>query len=153
MTGMLPIKKYGTHSALNMFDEYSMTDPGDYAEYIGFTEQEVEDLCEQYDVDFDKEKEWYDGYVFGKDLHIYNPKSVVDSMRRGVFSSYWTQTETYEALKVYVKLNHDGLKDAIIYMLAGEMVSIDYRIFQNDMTTFESKDDVLTLLVHLGYLA
>lgn len=153
MTGILPIKKYGTHSALNMFDEYSMTDPGDYAEYIGFTEQEVEDLCEQYDVDFDKEKEWYDGYVFGKNLHIYNPKSVVDSMRRGVFSSYWTQTETYEALKVYVKLNYDGLKDAIIYMLAGEMVSIDYRTFQNDMTTFESKDDVLTLLVHLGYLA
>lgn len=153
MTGILPIKKYGTHSALNMFDEYSMTDPGDYAEYIGFTEREVEDLCEQYKVDFEKEKEWYDGYVFDEDLHIYNPKSVVDSIRRRVFSSYWTQTETYEALKVYVKLNYDGLKDAIIYMLAGEMISIDYRTFQNDMTTFESKDDVLTLLVHLGYLA
>lgn len=153
MTGILPIKKYGTHSALNMFDEYSMTDPGDYAEYSGFTEQEVKDLCEQYEVDFEKEKEWYDGYVFGKDLHIYNPKSVVDSIRRRAFSSYWTQTETYEALKVYIKLNYDGLKDAVIYMLAGEMVTIDYRTFQNDMNTFESRDDVLTLLVHLGYLA
>lgn len=153
MTGILPIKKYGTHSALNMFDEYSMTEPGEYAEYIGFTQEEVEELCGQYHVDFEKEKEWYDGYVFSKQLHIYNPKSVVDSIRRKNFASYWTQTETYEALKVYVKMNYDGLKDAIIQMLAGEKVKIDYGTFQNDMTTFESRDDVLTLLVHLGYLA
>ena len=153
MTGILPIKKYGTHSALNMFDEYSMTDAGIYAEYIGFTKEEVEELCKEYRVDFEKEKEWYDGYVFGNDLHIYNPKSVVDSIRRNEFSSYWTQTETYEALKIYVKMNYNGLKDAIIQMLAGECVKIDYHTFQNDMTTFESRDDVLTLLVHLGYLA
>lgn len=153
MTGILPIKKYGTHSALNMFDEYSMTDPGEYAEYIGFTQEEVEELCGQYHVDFEKEKEWYDGYVFSRQLHIYNPKSVVDSIRRKNFASYWTQTETYEALKVYVKMNYDGLKDAVIQMLAGERVKIDYGTFQNDMTTFESRDDVLTLLVHLGYLA
>ena len=153
MTGILPIKKYGTHSALNMFDEYSMTDPGDYAEYIGFTEKEVEELCAEYHVDFEKEKEWYDGYVFSNELHIYNPKSVVDSIRRKNFASYWTQTETYEALKVYVEMNYDGLKDSIVQMLAGESVKIDYQTFQNDMTTFSSKDDVLTLLVHLGYLA
>lgn len=153
MTGILPIKKYGTHSALNMFDEYSMIDSGNYAQYMGFTEKEVEELCLQYDVDFEKEKEWYDGYIFVPHLHIYNPKSVVDSLRRRTFSSYWTQTETYEALKIYVKMNYDGLKDAIVYMLTGENVNIDYRTFQNDMTTFESRDDVLTLLVHLGYLA
>lgn len=153
MTGILPIKKYGTHSALNMFDEYSMTEPGDYAEYIGFTEGEVEELCGQYHVDFEKEKEWYDGYVFSNQLHIYNPKSVVDSIRRKNFASYWTQTETYEALKVYVEMNYDGLKDAIVQMLAGESVKIDYQTFQNDMTTFANRDDVMTLLVHLGYLA
>ena len=153
MTGILPIKKYGTHSALNMFDEYSMTEPGDYAEYIGFTEREVEELCGQYHVDFEKEKEWYDGYVFSNQLHIYNPKSVVDSIRRKNFASYWTQTETYEALKVYVEMNYDGLKDAIVQMLAGESVKIDYQTFQNDMTTFANRDDVMTLLVHLGYLA
>lgn len=153
MTGILPIKKYGTHSALNMFDEYSMTEPGEYAKYIGFTQEEVEELCGQYHVDFEKEKEWYDGYVFSRQLHIYNPKSVVDSIRRKNFASYWTQTETYEALKVYVKMNYDGLKDAVIRMLSGENVKIDYGTFQNDMATFESRDDVLTLLVHLGYLA
>ena len=153
MTGILPIKKYGTHSALNMFDEYSMIDAGDFQEFVGFTEDEVHALCEQYQIDFEMMKSWYDGYVFPGEMHIYNPKSVVDSIRRKRFGSYWTQTETYEALKIYIDLNYDGLKDAIIEMLAGQRVCIHTDRFQNDMTTFESKDDVLTLLVHLGYLA
>ena len=153
MTGILPIKKYGTHSALNMFSEYSMIDSGDFAPYIGFTEQEVRRLCNQYQICFENVKEWYDGYVFDHDLHIYNPKSVVDSINRNKLSSYWTNTETYEALEKYIVLNYDGLKDAIIRMLAGERVKINQNLFQNDMTTFKKKDDVLTLLVHLGYLA
>ena len=153
MTGILPIKKYGTHSALNMFDEYSMTDAGDFQEFVGFTEGEVRALCEQYQVDFDTMQSWYDGYTFPSVPHVYNPKSVVDSIRRKRFGSYWTQTETYEALKVYIDIDYDGLKDDIIRMLSGEHVQIHTERFQNDMTTFESKDDVLTLLVHLGYLA
>lgn len=153
MTGILPIKKYGTHSALNMFAEYSMTEPFEYAEFIGFTESEVKGLCEKYHADYDMMKSWYDGYAFPEVGHIYNPKSVVDSILRKGFSSYWTQTETYEALKVYIDLNYDGLKDSIVKMLAGEKVTINPERFQNDMTTFSSKDDVLTLLVHLGYLA
>lgn len=153
MTGILPIKKYGTHSALNMFTEFSMTDPGDFAKYIGFTEQEVMGLCTKHDLDYEAVKTWYDGYTFSENLHIYNPKSVVDSILRKRISSYWTQTETYEALKIYIQMNYDGLKDSVIRMLAGEKVKIDIRTFQNDMTTFGNKDDVLTLLIHLGYLA
>lgn len=153
MTGILPIKKYGTHSALNMFDEYSMIDAGDFQKFVGFTEEEVRALCEQYQVDFDTMQSWYDGYTFPYVPHVYNPKSVVDSIRRKRFGSYWTQTETYEALKIYIDIDYAGLKDDIIRMLSGERVQIHTDRFQNDMTTFESKDDVLTLLVHLGYLA
>ena len=91
--------------------------------------------------------------MFNDDLHVYSPKSVVDSISRNKFSSYWTQTETYEALKKYIVLDYDGLKDAIMQMMAENRVNIDCETFQNDMTTFKSKDDVLTLLVHLGYLA
>ena len=153
MTGILPIKKYGTHSALNMFTEYSMTAPRFFAEYIGFTETEVQELCERYEVDYDMMQSWYDGYFFPETGHVYNPKSVVDALRFREFSSYWTQTETYEALKIYIDMNRAGLKDDITRMLAGEQIRIHTDRFQNDMTTFESKDDVLTLLVHLGYLA
>ncbi len=153
MTGILPIKKYGTHSALNMFDEFSMTDPRMLAQYVGFTESEVALLCEKYQMDFEETQKWYDGYRFSENIHIYSPKSVVDAMRNHSFDSYWTETETYESLKIYIEMNFDGLKDAIIIMLGGGRYPINTRKFQNDMTTFKSKDDVLTLLVHLGYLA
>lgn len=84
---------YGTNSALNMFDEYSMIDVGDFQEFVWFTEDEVRTLCEQYQIDFDTMQSWYDGYVFPGEMHIYNPKSVVDSIRRKRFGSYWTQTD------------------------------------------------------------
>ena len=152
MTGILPIKKYGEHSAINMFDEFSMIDPADLAGFFGFTEKEVQELCRQKEIDFPELQKWYDGYVLNG-LHMYNPKSVVDVVRRGRFRSYWTGTETYEALKVYIDLNFDGLKEAVIHMLGNVPCEINTRKFQNDMTTLKTKDDVLTLLVHLGYLA
>ena len=159
MTGILPIKKYGTHSALNMFTEYSMTVPGDLAEFFGFTESEVHSLCTQYEMNFEEAKLWYDGYElisYNKNgthfYSMYSPKSVVESMLHHKFAPYWNQTETYEALKLYIQMNIDGLKDAVIKMLAGDSIPINIGTFSNDMTTFSSKDDVLTLLVHLGYL-
>ena len=151
MTGILPIKKYGEHSAINVFYEYSMTDASPIEKFTGFTEQEVRQLCEQYNMPFSETKKWYDGYCVDG-VSIYNPKSVVEAMLRGKFNNYWTKTETYEALKVYIDLNQDGLRDKIIQMIAGEKVPVNPDKFQNDMTTFYSADDVLTLLVHLGYL-
>lgn len=151
MTGILPIKKYGEHSALNMFTEVSMTDPREYAEFTGFTENEVSELCKCYNMPFDETKHWYNGYnLMG--ISVYNPRSVVMSMTGGYFNNYWTSTETYEALKVYIEMNQDGLRDKVIQMIAGGKVKINPAKFQNDMTTFSSADDVLTLLVHLGYL-
>ncbi len=151
MTGIFPIKKYGEHSAINVFDEYSVTDPRNLNEYFGFTEKEVQEQCEKYDVDFTEMARWYDGYQIG-DTHIYNPKSVVDALTWKKFKSYWTGTETYEALKIYIERNFDGLREAVLEMLGGGQCMIDPTIFQNDMTTFYTKDDVLTMLVHLGYL-
>lgn len=153
MTGILPIKKYGTESALNNFDEFTMVKSDMLAEYVGFTEEEVKELYEENGMDFEEAKRWYDGYHLEKGLHIYNPKSVVDSIRRKKISNYWTSTETYESLKNYISMNFDGLKDAIIEMLAGGRCKIDTNTFENDMVHFHSRDDVLTVLVHLGYLA
>lgn len=153
MTGILPIKKYGTHSALNMFDEFSMINPGPLAPYVGFTEEEVEALCVQYKMEMEEVKTWYDGYVFPSDLSIYSPRSVVNSMLFGKIENYWNQTETFEALQVYIDMNFEGLKDDVLSMMAGESVPVNTGSFTNDMTTFRTEDDVLTLLIHLGYLA
>ena len=159
LTGILPIKKEKTQSALNNFDEFTMVSAGTLAPFIGFTEEEVKGLCEEYAMNFEEVKAWYDGYDlishsrFGdKRYSIYSPKSVVEAMLRHKFGTYWNRTETYEALKIYIQMNMDGLKDSVIQMLAGEGVRINTGTFSNDMTTFATKDDVLTLLVHLGYL-
>lgn len=153
MTGILPIKKYGEHSALNMFWEYSMTDQKSLEEYTGFTEEEVKELCGRYNMDFAETSSWYDGYMFTKFRHIYNPRSVVEAMSCQKCSNYWTATEVYDALKTYIDMDFDGLRENIAQMLGGEHIRVNTLSFRNDMRDFKVKDDVLTLLIHLGYLA
>lgn len=153
MTGILPIKKYGTHSALNMFDEYSMTDPRELAQFVGFTTEEVKGLCNEYDMDYEEAKYWYNGYSFPDVTEVYSPKSLVSAMMTHRYSDYWNQTETFEALSIYIQMNYDGLKDKVVEMIAGAHVKINIGSFTNDMTTFHTSDDILTLLIHLGYLA
>ena len=153
MTGILPIKKYNSESALNNFDEFTMTSPAMLAEYVGFTEAEVKGLCKEYEMDFEEARRWYDGYAFPRISHVYSPNSVIKAMLRGEFSNYWTSTVAYESLKGYISMNYDGLKDAIVRMLAGDRCRVNINTYENDMTSFKSKDDVLTMLIHLGYLA
>lgn len=152
LTGILPIKKVLSESSLNNFDEYTMLDAGELAPYIGFTENEVSALCEKYGRDFRSVQRWYDGYLF-KDLHAYNPKAVISVMLRDNFQSYWSKTGTFELIRPYINMDFDGLKTAIIEMISGDAVEVDTTSFQNDMVSFGCKDDVLTLLIHLGYLA
>ena len=152
LTGILPIKKYKTQSALNNFDEYTMLDPSFLAPYIGFTEAEVQALCEQYHRDFSEVKRWYDGYEL-EGYHVYNPRAVVSIMLRGSFKSYWTQTGTYESIVPLINMDFDGLRSAIIDMLSGDAVPVRTTSYQNDMVSFKNKNDVMTALIHLGYLA
>lgn len=153
ITGILPIKKYGTQSALNNFREYTMINPNKLAEYIGFTESEVKTLCDKYDLDFEECKRWYDGYSFNSLKSVYSPNSVMNAIDNGEFESYWTKTETFETLRFYIDTNFDEVRTAILAMLSGEVIEIDPETFQNDMVNIHSRDQVLTLFVHLGYLA
>lgn len=154
MTGILPIKKYGTHSALNMFAEFSMVEPDEMASYMGFTEAEVDSLCSTWHRDLNECRAWYDGYQLeGVRGGVYAPRSVVRAMETGRFASFWTRTETFEALRKYIDLNLDGLHDKVVELVSGAHVPVNTETYANDMTTFHSADDVLTLLVHLGYLS
>lgn len=153
MTGILPIKKYGTQSAMTDFREYTMLSPQPLGEYVGFTEREVQELCKDSKLSFNELKKWYDGYELEDDTHIYSPKSVMDALEKGRIGNYWTQSETYESLRIYIDMDQDGLQGAISQLLRGEYIPLDVDTFQNDMVSIKSKDDVLTLLVHLGYLA
>jgi hypothetical protein len=128
-----------------------MLDARGFAKYIGFTEEEVKTLCAQYHRDFEKVKRWYDGYLL-ENCQVYNPKAVVEVLRWNKYQSYWSRTGTYDAIVPLINMNFDGLKTAVITMLSGSSVEVDVSCFQNDMINFSSKDDVLTYLIHLGYL-
>ena len=153
LTGILPIKRYNTESALNNFREYSMIRPGKMSSALGFTSDEVEALCTRYGMDMSEMKRWYDGYRIGKASHMFNPYSVMRAIDDEEYCSYWTTTGAYDSVITYIQMNYDGLKDDIIRMLAGESVPVITTAFQNDMHVINSRNDVLTVLIHLGYLA
>ncbi len=143
LTGILPVKKETTQSALNNFDEFTMLSAGNLAPYIGFTEDEVRNLSEEYQQDFHEVKRWYDGYLL-KDCQVYNPRAVVSVMLKGEFKSYWSETASYEAIVPLINMNYDGLKTSIIEMLSGASVKVNTATFKNDTENIKSRDDVLT---------
>lgn len=173
MTGILPIKKYGQHSALNMFDEYSIITPMQLAPYTGFTEEEVKEKCNEFGRDYEIIKEWYNGYditdiippdpnyelqkAIGKEISqkhysIYSPLSVVKAISTGIIQNYWNKTENYEALAEYIRMNLEGLKDSVALLMEGGRIKVNISKYQNDMTSFNGSNDVLVMLIHLGYL-
>ena len=151
LTGILPIKREQTQSALNNFEEFTMLSPGSLAPYTGFTETEVQGLAREFHQEFGKVKQWYDGYLLNG-YSIYNPRAVASVMVRSEFKSYWSETASYDAIVPLINRDYDGLKTALIEMLAGGAVRVNISTFKNDTLTIRSRDDVLTYMIHLGYL-
>ncbi|MBQ8012910.1 MAG: AAA family ATPase [Treponema sp.] len=152
LTGILPIIRDRVQSKMNNFKEYNMLHTGKFAEFTGFTTEEVKALCEEYNCSFDECKSWYDGYKVG-DFEIYNPQAVVNAVVTGEFRSYWSHTSTYEVISDKIKMNFDGIKDDVITMLGGGKIDVNVGKYKNTMSDFFSKDDAFTFLIHLGYLA
>ena len=152
MTGILPIKKDGSQSAISDFTEYPILDPGEFAEYTGFTEEEVREICDKHGLSFEEAKNWYDGYDFSEIGAIYNPYSVMMAVKKKKFSSYWKKTSAAESLMTYINMDFEGLQEIISRLITGEKIEVDTEGFENDFETFRNRDDVLTLLIHLGYL-
>ena len=153
LTGILPIKKFKTQSAMNNFTEYSMVNPRRLAGCFGFTKPEVQALCQKHNMDFDEFEKWYDGYQLGNESSIFNPNSVMQAINSDWCTSYWASTGAYDTVAQYIRMNYEGLKDDIIKMLGGGRCKVDPTGFQNDMSDIRSKNDVFTVLIHLGYLS
>ena len=151
ITGILPIKKIEDESALNNFDEYTMVSSAPITQYYGFTEKDVKDLCEKYDMDFETTKAWYNGYLIDG-MHMYNPNSVSKAMIKHKFDSYWRNTSSFASINTFITMNYEGLKDDILKMLAGGNADVEVGTFRNDLSDITSKDEALTALIHLGYL-
>lgn len=152
LTGILPIVRDKIQSKLNNFEEYTILDASELAEYIGFTSEEVKVLCNKYSIDYSECKNWYDGYS-QHGYEIYNPESVVKTIQKKDFASYWGKTSTYEAIAERIRANFEGTKEDVIKMLSGENIDVNVTRYMNTMNSFTSKSDVFTYLIHLGYLA
>lgn len=151
ITGILPIKKIKDESALNNFREYTMLKSKPITQYYGFTEEEVKCLCDRFEMNFETEKAWYNGYLIDG-MHMYNPNSVVQSMMDRDYDSYWKNTSSFASINTFITMNYAGLKDDIMVMLSGGKIMVETEAFQNDLFEIHSKDDALTALIHLGYL-
>ena len=153
LTGILPIKKYNSQSTLNGFDEYNMLAPGDFAKYFGFTEDEVAEIVKspKCQISHQDLKEWYEGYKI-KGVDIYNPNSVTKAVSRNECISYWSGTSSNEEVVRLINMNFDGIKQDILNLIEGREIAFNCGRFQNDMVSIKSEDDILCLLVCLGYL-
>ena len=153
MTGILPLARYDTQSALNNFTEFTMVNPGPFAKYYGFTEDEVAKICKEHNLDPVKTKLWYEGYHFGG-YSIYNPNAIAKLIVCRAFLSYWSQTASYTAVKKAIENNFTNLREDLVKLCSGDRVSnIDLVSLNNQNVMFSKKDSVLLYLIHLGYLA
>ncbi|MCF0184336.1 MAG: AAA family ATPase [Bacteroidaceae bacterium] len=153
LTGILPIKKYKTESALNNFWEYSMIDPEPLSRYFGFTREEVRTLCAQHDMPYEELEKWYDGYSIGTEPSMFNPSSVVKALAKKSCFNYWATTGAFDAVARYIQMDYEGLQGNITSMLAGGRCKVETTSFGNDPAIIRDRDEVLTILIHLGYLA
>ncbi len=152
MTGILPIPKGVSQSSLNNFTEYNMLNPDGLEEYFGFTQEEVDSLCDRFDMDKEEMRHWYNGYNYGN-LSIYNPWSVVNAVTDKRYDDYWNATCSIEALTTYMNYGDGLLKKDMMSLMEGKEVKLNPRLFDNDLTKVDSRDAALTVLIHFGYLS
>ncbi|MBB6714108.1 AAA family ATPase [Clostridium gasigenes] len=155
MTGVLPIKKHSSTSALNMFDEYTMLNDMLYGNYFGFKEEEVRTLCEkQSKISFNEISNWYNGYTNEDGDKIYNPRSVVKALQNGKCISYWTNTGAMDEVKNYLKYNVMDVKEDVIKMVAGEVVDITIdEEFRAGQEAPKTKIEIYSAMIILGFLS
>ena len=151
LTGILPVIRDKVQSKLNVFMESNMLSPFGFEEFFGFTKEETESLCVRYGMSFVECENWYDGYRIGG-INIYNPNSVVLAMLSRRYANYWQVSGSYEAVSDYIKLDYKGIRTAISDMMAGEQVPVNVVNFRNSLKEINSRDNILTYLIHLGYL-
>ena len=152
ITGILPIVRERVESKLNNFREKTFLDPGNFAEFTGFTEQEVWELGQKYNVNYQECLNWYDGYNV-EGIRICNPHAIVECITERKFKPHWSATGTYETIAPYINGNYKGIKDDLITMLAGGSVPVSITEFTNSLDDINTKDKLFTYMMHTGFLA
>ena len=154
MTGILPIAKYSSGSELNMFDEYDFMDDNIYDAYFGFTEREVQRLCEETKtVSYEEMKLWYDGYYTSQGKSLFNPRSVSKALVRGVCLNYWTETGPMNEVADCIEHNVDEVREDIVKLVSGIPVEAELCGYSAAQQQLETREEILSAMVVYGFLS
>ncbi|GAA0791954.1 AAA family ATPase [Faecalicatena orotica] len=160
ITGILPIAKYSSGSELNMFVEYTMASEEKYSQYFGFTEEETDMLFERYENSAIKPKHltregmksWYDGYHTKSGRRIYNPRSVVTSLKNNNFGNYWTSSGPYDEIFYYIEHNVAAVRDDLALMIAGIAVPVKVWEYAATAMNLQTREEIFSAMVVYGFL-
>ncbi|MCI8648493.1 MAG: AAA family ATPase, partial [Firmicutes bacterium] len=154
MTGVLPIAKYSSGSAINMFDEYNFMNDGVYDTFFGFTKQEVKALCdEEHTVPYEELKQWYDGYRTSEGESLFNPRSVSYALNRGSCQNYWTETGPMNEVADCIEHNAGEVREDIVQMVAGNPVEVELNGYSAAEQSMNTRDEILSAMVVYGFLS
>lgn len=153
MTGITRISKESIFSDLNNLKVVTTTSD-EYAEYFGFTEEEVCAALEEYHLS-DRLQEircWYDGFTFGERRDIYNPWSILNYLSTQKFSLYWANTSSNGLVNTLIQKGSKDIKQKFENLLNGQPIDvlIDEQIIYNQLSVKESS--IWSLLLASGYL-
>ena len=158
LTGCLRVSKESIFTGLNNFDVNSIVDV-EHDEHFGFTEAEVQELMEDYDMEEKAGivKEWYDGYHFG-DTDIYCPWDVIRYTKKLLADphaepeAFWINTSGNDLVKRFIDKADKTTQNEIERLIAGEAIEKKVRL---DLTYNEldsSIDNLWSVLFTTGYL-
>ena len=155
MTGVLPIKRYSSGSALNMFDEFTILKDRRFGEFFGFTKDEVMKLCEENRyMNFEDLEIWYNGYSTANGVKIYNPRSVIKALENNYCESYWTNTGAMDEVSKYLKYNTLEIREDVIRMVSGEEIDITINEeFRAGQGAPKTKEEIYSAMIVLRFLA
>ena len=154
MTGVLPIAKYSSGSALNMFDEYSFLADDLFDRYFGFTQTEVLELCQRYNQpSFEEIKYWYDGYFTTDGEALFNPRSVNSAFTRKKCRNYWTETGPMKEIEDCIKNNVEAVREDIVRLVSGDFIEIKLDGYSACDQRLETRNEILSAMVVYGFLS
>ena len=155
MTGILPIKKHSSNSALNMFDEFTFLNDGIYDDYFGFSENEVKQIVQkQSKLTYKDLEKWYNGYFTEDGNRIYNPRSVVKALETGKLRSYWTNTGKMDEVLQYLKYNTLEVRDDVVKLVNNQVVRVNIREeYRAGQRTPKTRLEIYSAMIVLGFLS
>ena len=159
LTGCLRVAKESIFTGVNNFNTFTITDV-DFDEYFGFTDAEVKEMLEEYQLgsSYEDVREWYDGYRFGN-VDVYCPWDVICYVNKRRTDpalqpqNYWLNTSGNEVVRHFIEALGDGVtKTEMERLIGGEIVQKEIHEEMTYHDLYADMGNVWSVLFMTGYL-